>query len=99
VPLQKLTGLQIRGLYTAMLAGGRADGRGTSKALSPRTVRYTRSVLSKALKQAVRWRLIAHNPCDDADPPKDDAASCPSSSTRPAPSTWRCSGWSPRAVA
>ena len=27
-------------------------------------------VLSQALKQAVRWRLLPRNPCDDCDPPK-----------------------------
>ena len=27
-------------------------------------------VLSQALKQAVRWRLLLRNPCDDCDPPK-----------------------------
>jgi hypothetical protein len=27
-------------------------------------------VLSQALKQAVRWRMLPRNPCEDGDPPK-----------------------------
>jgi len=38
--------------------------------LSPRSVHHTHRVLSQALAQAVRWRLIPRNPCDDVDPPK-----------------------------
>jgi hypothetical protein len=32
--------------------------------LSPRTVLQTHRILKKALKQAVRWNLIARNPAD-----------------------------------
>ncbi len=35
--------------------------------LSARTVRYAQSVLSAALKQAVRWRILAYNPAADVD--------------------------------
>lgn len=38
--------------------------------LSPRSVRLTHTVLKNAFKQAVRWRMLAHNPCDDVDLPK-----------------------------
>jgi integrase len=38
--------------------------------LAPRTVHHMHRVLSQALKQAVRWRLLLRNPCDDCDPPK-----------------------------
>jgi integrase len=38
--------------------------------LAPRTVHHFHRVLSQALKQAVRWRLLLRNPCDDCDPPK-----------------------------
>jgi integrase len=41
-----------------------------SRRLSPRSVHHTHRVLSEALLQAVRWRLIPRNPCDDVDPPK-----------------------------
>jgi hypothetical protein len=34
----------------------------TEKELSPRTVRFTHSDLTSAFKQAVRWRILAHNP-------------------------------------
>ena len=37
--------------------------------LAPRTIRYAVSVLSKALKQAVRWRILAYNPAADVDLP------------------------------
>ncbi len=40
------------------------------RGLSTRTVRYTHAALRRALKQAVRWKYIPRNPCDDADPPK-----------------------------
>jgi integrase len=38
--------------------------------LAPRSVHHMHRVLSQALKQAVRWRLLLRNPCDDCDPPK-----------------------------
>lgn len=42
----------------------------TDQKLSPRTVRFTHSVLRSALKQAVRWRMITVNPCDGVDLPR-----------------------------
>ncbi len=42
------------------------------KGLSARTVRYTHSVLSSALKQAVKWRRIFQNPCDLCQLPKQN---------------------------
>lgn len=45
----------------------------TEQKLSPRTLRYTHSVMASALKQAVRWRLLAHNPCDAVELPRKDA--------------------------
>ena len=38
--------------------------------LAPRTVHHMHRVLAQALKQAVRWRKLPRNPCDDVDPPK-----------------------------
>ena len=38
--------------------------------LSPRTIRYAYSVLSAALKQAVKWRIIPHNPATDVEVPR-----------------------------
>ncbi|HEY6803394.1 MAG TPA: tyrosine-type recombinase/integrase [Pyrinomonadaceae bacterium] len=42
----------------------------TDQGLSPRTVRFTHSVLRSALKQALRWRMIPVNPCDGVDLPR-----------------------------
>ena len=52
--------LDVQTFYTSMC----------EKGLSPRTVRFTHSVLSSALKQAVRWRMLAHNPCDSVELPR-----------------------------
>jgi len=68
VPLQKLTVLHIQRLYSDLLAGTRADGKGGP--LSNRTVRYVHAVLKMALKQATRWRLVARNVAEDADAPR-----------------------------
>lgn len=38
--------------------------------LSARTVRYAHAVLHTALEQAVRWRLLAHNPAKVVDLPR-----------------------------
>ena len=61
IKLAKLQPIQISAAYSAALAR-----------LSPRSVHHTHRVLSQALKQAVRWRLLPRNPCDDCDPPKVD---------------------------
>jgi integrase len=58
--LAKLTPLDIQGVYAEMLERG----------LSPRTVRYTHSVLRSALEQAVKWQLVMHNPADRVDLPR-----------------------------
>jgi integrase len=39
---------------------------------SPRTVRYTHTVLSQAFKKAVAWRVLSHNPCDNVTLPKKE---------------------------
>jgi integrase len=68
VSLQKLTVAQVQALYSDLLTGGRADGRG--KALSPRSVQLAHTVLRKALKDAVKQGLVARNVCDAAVPPR-----------------------------
>ncbi|MBI3651094.1 MAG: site-specific integrase [Acidobacteria bacterium] len=40
------------------------------KGLSPRTVRYAVSILTRALKRAVIWKLLSHNPATDVELPK-----------------------------
>jgi integrase len=42
----------------------------TEKDLSPRTVRYAHTVVSSAMKQAVRWKLMTHNPAQFVELPK-----------------------------
>ncbi len=58
--LDRVSPLDAQGIYAGM----------TERGLSPRTVRHTHAVLTSALKQAVRWRLLASNPCDAVDLPK-----------------------------
>ena len=58
--LERLTPLQIQGLYGKMLEDG----------LSARTVRLTHAILRNALKQAVRWGMLPSNPADAVDLPK-----------------------------
>lgn len=54
--------LDIQNLYTDM----------TEQGLSPRTVRYTHAVLSSALKQAIRWHMLIHNPCEAVELPRSE---------------------------
>jgi integrase len=65
--LLKLQPTTVSQAYAKALASGRRDGRG---GLSPRSVTYMHRILRHALKDAVRWRLLAHNPTDAVDPPK-----------------------------
>src|SRR5262249_11312893 len=59
IRLSKLQPLAISSAYSDAL-----------NRLAPRTVNHMHVVFSGALKQAVRWRLLSRNPCDDVDPPK-----------------------------
>lgn len=60
--LADLQPLDLQRLYGQLLKRG----------LSPRTVRYLHAVLHSAFKQAVRWRLIAANPCDAVELPRQE---------------------------
>ncbi len=60
VRLSKLTPQQINSMYETLL----------TKGLSPRSVMYVHAVLRSALKQAVRWNLLARNPVEAVDPPR-----------------------------
>ena len=42
----------------------------TSEGKSPRTIKYTNSILSTAFKQAVKWRLLPRNPVKDVQLPR-----------------------------
>ncbi len=67
IPLPKLAPLDIQSYYGEALDHGRRDGKG---GLSPRTIKHHHRVLSQALRQAVRWRMLVRNPCDAVDPPR-----------------------------
>jgi integrase len=59
--LSKIKPLDIQAIYSEMLKNG----------LSPRTVRYAHAILSSALKQAVKWQILAINPASMTDLPQN----------------------------
>lgn len=58
--LAALRPLDVQDLISGMVA----------KKLSPRTVRYTHAIFNRAMKRAVKWRLLSSNPAADVDLPK-----------------------------
>jgi integrase len=52
--------LDIQAVYQRLVERG----------LSPRTIRYTHSVLRSAMRQAIRWRLLSQDPTDGAQLPR-----------------------------
>lgn len=64
--LQALRPMDIQALYTQLLATGGQHG----KPLSASTVRHVHVLLSQALKQAVRWQVLAHSPMEGVRPPR-----------------------------
>jgi integrase len=68
VVLEKLTARQIQSFYTHLLTEGRKDASG---GLSPQSVKHIHRVLSEALRQAARLKVIPANPCSDLDPQRD----------------------------
>jgi len=77
VPLSSLTGARISALWRQLERTGRKDLREGTRGLSPRTVRYVHTVLSAALRDAVKERRLARNPADDAKPPTAREAKAP----------------------
>jgi integrase len=67
VRLRDLGPEHLNKAYGELLRNGRRNGDG---GLSPRSVQYTHIVASRALSDAVRWRLVVRNVAKDADPPK-----------------------------
>jgi integrase len=65
--LQKLTEEEVETWHTKLLTGGRHDKTG---GVSTRTVRDAHRVLSKALDEAVRHKLVLRNVCALQPPPK-----------------------------
>ncbi len=69
IVLKDLKPLHIQGYYSDALESGRLNGPG---GLAPRTVHHYHRILSQALKQAVRWRMLAINPAEAVTPPKPE---------------------------
>jgi integrase len=57
--LKKLTGMHLASFY-----------RKKQDEVSVSSVRSYHALIKRALKQAVRFRLLAHNPAEDVDPPR-----------------------------
>ena len=54
-----------------LLTEGRTETRrGLGHGLAPKTVRNVHGVLTRAMRDAVRWGHLQRNPCDTADPPR-----------------------------
>lgn len=66
VRLRKLQAIAISAAYEKIRTS-RTKGTGD---LSNRTILHCHRVLSGALRQGVRWRLIPHNPASDVKPPR-----------------------------
>jgi hypothetical protein len=64
--LAAVTPAHLTKLYSVLSAEGGKGGR----PLSPRSVRYTRTVLGKALSDAVHWGLLPRNPARSAKAPQ-----------------------------
>jgi integrase len=60
-PIKELSPVALNAFYQRLLSTG----------LSVATVRRVHATLRRALRDAVRWRVLEKNPAIDADPPKD----------------------------
>jgi integrase len=58
--LSDIQAYEVQKLYNDMKQRG----------LSARTIRYTHNVLSSALKQSIRWKMINQNPCELCELPR-----------------------------
>lgn len=82
IRLDRLSVLDVQGMVNHLETKGapprqepELEGRRRRKQrapvpLSPQTIRYAHAVLSAALSQAVRWRLLAANPTRDVEMPR-----------------------------
>src|SRR5580704_2911392 len=59
-PLGAITQFDIQSVYAQMFNRG----------LSPRTIEYRNAVLHSAFRQAVRWKMLADDPCVGVDLPR-----------------------------
>lgn len=69
VGLCKLRPLHVQSMYAALQETPKDKKRGPGN-LSGHTVLHAHRVLRQALKQAVRWQLVAVNVCDAVEPPR-----------------------------
>jgi integrase len=65
--VQQLTPMHLSELYARLLREGRRDGR--PGGLAPRTVGHIHRTVHRALRQAVRWQLVARNVASDLELP------------------------------
>ena len=73
IKLADLTPMHLRRLQADLLKNGKVDG----SALSHQSVANCRRALKKALSDAVKWGLLAHNPMTFVDAPRVIAVSRP----------------------
>jgi integrase len=59
-PLGSISRFDLQSVYAQMLERG----------LSPRTIEYTNAVLQSAFRLAVRWKILAEDPCEGVDLPR-----------------------------
>lgn len=64
----KLGGLKLSDIQEHQIQ--QLYGEMSRKGLSPKTIRDTHFVLSSALKQAVKWKMLIQNPCDLCELPR-----------------------------
>ena len=67
ISLTQLKPEHLQRYYSEKLSGGRYDGRGD---LSRTTVSHHHTCLHRALKMALQWGLISHNPADAITAPR-----------------------------
>jgi integrase len=67
--IEKLTPRDLDALYAKLLTHGSQPSGAPPRPLARRSVMHVHRLLHTALKQARKWRLIAHNPAADATPP------------------------------
>lgn len=70
IKIQKLTPARLAELYVKLLRDGRRHPTEAQKGLAPATVRYVHRVLHRAFGHAVRWGILASNPCEAVESPK-----------------------------
>lgn len=58
-PIGAISQFDIQSVYARM----------SERGLSPRTIEYTNAVLQSAFRQAVRWKMLAEDPCSGVDLP------------------------------